>query len=120
MFVIAAFLKGTSKFTGIGELANKESNRIIEMKKILVKLGIKCKSTSDSITINGGKTFIKRNNFYKINSLNDHRIAMSCVVLAICAGLKIIINGFETVNTSSPSFLKIVKKLGGKYEIKKK
>ena len=38
MFVIAAFLKGTSKFTGIGELANKESNRIIEMKKILVNL----------------------------------------------------------------------------------
>ena len=36
------------------------------------------------------------------------------------AGLKIIINGFETVNTSSPSFLKIVRKLGGKYEIKKK
>ena len=27
--------------------------------------------------------------------------------------------GFETVNTSSPSFLKIIKKLGGKYEIKK-
>ena len=61
MFVIAAFLKGTSKFSGIRELANKESNRIIEMKKILVKLGIKCKSSSDSITINGGKTFIKRN-----------------------------------------------------------
>ena len=120
MFVIAAFLKGTSKFSGIRELANKESNRIIEMKKILVKLGIKCKSSSDSITIKGGKTFIKRSNFLKINSLNDHRIAMSCVVLAICAGLKIIINGFETVNTSSPSFLKIVKKLGGKYEIKKK
>ena len=120
MFVIAAFLKGTSKFTGIGELANKESNRIIEMKKILVKLGVKCKSSSNSITINGGKSFIKRNNFLKINSLNDHRIAMSCVVLALCAGLKIIISGFETVNTSSPSFLKIVKKLGGKYEIKKK
>ena len=120
MFVIAAFLKGTSKFSGIRELANKESNRIIEMKKILVKLGIKCKSSSDSITIKGGKTFIKRNNFLKINSLNDHRVAMSCLVLAVCSGLKIIINGFETVNTSSPSFLKIVKKLGGKYEIKKK
>ena len=48
------------------------------MKKILVKLGIKCKSSSDSITIFGGKSFIKKNNFLKINSLNDHRIAMSC------------------------------------------
>ena len=33
--------------------------------------------------------------------------------------VKIIINGFETVKTSSPSFLKIIKKLGGTYEIKK-
>ena len=29
------------------------------------------------------------------------------------------INNFETVNTSAPSFLKIIKKIGGKFEIKK-
>ena len=120
MFVIAALTKGTSKFLGIGELANKESNRILEMKKILVKTGIKCKSTNNSMTIYGGRNFINKNNFLKINSLNDHRIAMACFILALSTGIKIIINGFETVKTSSPSFLKIIKKLGGTYEIKKK
>ena len=120
MFVIAALSKGTSKFLGIGELANKESNRILEMQKILRKVGIKCKSSKNSMTIHGGKKFIKSNKLLKIDSLNDHRIAMSCVVLALCAGIKIVINGFETVKTSSPSFLEIIKKLGGKYEIKKK
>ena len=35
MFVIAALTNGISKFYGIAELANKESNRILEMKKII-------------------------------------------------------------------------------------
>ena len=120
MFVIAALTDGTSKFLGIGELANKESNRIVEMKKILTKIGVKCKSTKNSMTIYGKRNFVKKNRFFKINSLNDHRIAMACAVLALCSGIKIKINGFETVNTSSPSFLQIIKKLGGKYEIKKR
>ena len=48
MFVIAALTKGISKFQGIKELANKESNRIIEMEKILKKVGVKCKSKEDT------------------------------------------------------------------------
>ena len=119
MFVIAALTKGTSKFTGISELANKESNRILEMKRILIKIGVKCKSTVDSMTIYGGKNFIKKNSFLKVRSVNDHRIAMACAILALSTGVKMSISGFETVKTSSPSFLKIIKKLGGTYEIKK-
>ena len=37
MFIIAALTKGTSKFRNIGELVEKETNRIVEMKKILKK-----------------------------------------------------------------------------------
>jgi 5-enolpyruvylshikimate-3-phosphate synthase len=44
---------------------------------------------------------------------------MSTVILALITGIKTKINNFETVNTSAPSFLKIIKLLGGKYEIKK-
>ena len=58
MVVIADLTKLTSKFSGISQLANKESNRIIEMKKILIKIGIKCKSSNNSMTINGGRNFI--------------------------------------------------------------
>ena len=39
LFVIAALTKGTSLFKGIEGLANKESNRIEEMKKILIQIG---------------------------------------------------------------------------------
>ena len=44
---------------------------------------------------------------------------MSCAILALSTGIKLLIKGFETVNTSSPSFLKIIKTLGGKFEVKK-
>ena len=33
---------------------------------------------------------------------------------------KSLVKNFETVDTSSPSFLKIIRSIGGKYEIKKK
>ena len=37
LFVMASLIPGTSIFNGIEDLANKESNRIKEMKKILKK-----------------------------------------------------------------------------------
>ncbi len=120
MFVIAALTNGISKFYGIAELANKESNRILEMKKILNKIGIKCKSTKDSIIIFGRNKIFKKKSLIRVDCKKDHRIAMSSAVLALNTGMNFSIKGFDTVKTSSPSFLKIVKNLGGKFEIKKK
>ena len=45
---------------------------------------------------------------------------MSAFILAVLTGAKTKIKNFETVFTSSPSFLKIMKKLGAKFEIQKK
>jgi len=118
LFVIAALTKGTSVFKGIEDLANKESNRIEEMKKILNQVGIKCKSTKNEMKI-FGQTNIKRRNIIKVPSLGDHRICMSAVILSLVTGIKAEIKNFETVGTSSPSFLKIIKSLGGTFEIKK-
>jgi 5-enolpyruvylshikimate-3-phosphate synthase len=44
---------------------------------------------------------------------------MSAVILSFVTGIKAEIKKFETVRTSSPSFLEIIKRLGGKFEIKK-
>ena len=51
--------------------------------------------------------------------MGDHRICMSSFILAILIGAKAKIINFETVFTSSPSFLKIMKNLGVKFETKK-
>ena len=89
------------------------------MQTILKQVGIKTVATKDGIKIYG-KTFIENKN-KKINvpDLGDHRICMSAQILSLITGIKTEINNFETVFTSSPSFLKIIKVLGGKFEIKK-
>jgi 3-phosphoshikimate 1-carboxyvinyltransferase len=119
LFVIAGLTKGTSIFTGIEDLANKESNRIEEMRKVLVQIGIKCKSTKNEMKIFGASEIRNKNITIKVPNLGDHRICMSTTVLSLVTGIKADIKNFETVGTSSPSFLKIIKSLGGKFEIKK-
>ena len=118
LFVIAALTPGISIFKGIGDLVNKESDRIGEMKKVLSQAGIKCKSNKNEIKIFGKKS-IKKNIKIKVPNLGDHRICMSTVIFSLLTGIKSEIKGFETVKTSSPSFLNIIKSLGGNFEIKK-
>ena len=120
LFVIAALTKGTSVFKGIKDLANKESNRIEEMKKILGQVGVKCKSTRNEMKIFGVSKLKKVNTKIKVPNLGDHRICMSAVILSLVTGVKAEIKNFETVRTSSPSFLEIIKSIGGQFEIKKK
>ena len=119
LFVLAALTKGVSKFSGISDLANKESNRIIEMKKILDQINIKSKLNKDQFKIYGQGLIDASDKKIKVPNLGDHRICMSCFVLALLTGAKTKINNFETVFTSSPSFLKIMKNLGAKFEIQK-
>ncbi len=120
LFVIAALTKGISVFKGIEDLANKESNRIQEMKKILNQIGVKCQSTKNEMKVFGTAKIKKINTAIKVPNLGDHRICMSAVILSLATGIKAEIRNFETVKTSSPSFLEIIKSLGGKFEIKKK
>ena len=117
--VIAALTKGTSTFKGIGDLVNKESNRIKEMQKVLKQIGIKSKSTKDQLKIFGKDVLIPKNKIIKIPDIKDHRIFQSTSVLALITGTKAKMKNFETVFTSAPSFLKIVKSLGGKFEIQR-
>ena len=119
LFVIAALTKGTSIFKGISDLANKESNRIIEMQKVLKQIDIKSTSSKDELKIFGKGMLDASNKQIIIPNLGDHRICMSSFVLAILTGAKTKIKNFETVYTSSPSFLKIMKLLGAKFEIQK-
>lgn len=117
LFVIAALTKGVSLFKGISELSNKESSRAFEMKKILNQIGIKCKLTKNEMKIFGKGMIDASNKKIVVGNLGDHRIAMCTFILAILTNAKTTIKNFETVNTSSPSFLKIMKSLGAKFAI---
>ena len=117
LFVIASLTKGKSIFRGIKDLANKESNRILQMQNVLKQMGIKSEATSDQIKIYGKGMINARDKKINIPNLGDHRICMSAFILASLTGAKTSIKNFETVYTSCPSFLKIMKKLGLKFEI---
>ena len=119
LFVLAALTKGVSIFKGIEDLSNKESNRIKEMQKVLKQIGIKSFYSKKGLKIFGKNYIEKKNKKISVPNLGDHRICMSTQILALITGIKTKINNFETVYTSSPSFLKIIKILGGKFEIKK-
>ena len=119
LFVLAGLTKGVSVFKGIEDLANKESNRIIEMQKILSQVGIKSKFSSSGLKIFGKGMIDASKKKILTKNLGDHRICMSTFILAVLTGAKTTIKNFETVNTSCPSFLKIMKKLGAKFEIRK-
>ena len=119
LFIIAALTKGISIFKGIEDLANKESNRIKEMQKILKNIGIKSKFKNNNLKIFGNNKINLTKTKINVPNLGDHRICMSVAVLSLITGINSDIKNFETVNTSSPSFLKNIKYLGGKYEIKK-
>ena len=119
LFVIAGLAKGVSTFKGIGDLTNKESNRIKEMQKILKQVGIKSVLKKDELKIYGKELFNVKKNKVIVPNLGDHRICMSAFILGILTGAKTTIKNFETVYTSSPSFLKLMKKLGAKFEIQK-
>ncbi len=117
LFVIAALTKGTSSFKGIADLKNKESNRIKEMQKVLKQVGIKSIATKNNLKIFGKGIINASGKIIKVPNLGDHRICMATFVLAILTGAKTNIKNFETVNSSSPSFLKLMRQLGAKFEI---
>ena len=118
LFIIAGLTKGVSKFKNIGDLKNKESDRLLESKKILAQAGIKCQVTKNSMIIYGNNEIETKNKKIITKTKGDHRICMSSLIFSLVSGIEGKINNFETVNTSFPSFISIIKKLGGKIVIK--
>ena len=118
LFVIAALTKGVSRFKNVGNLKHKESNRLLESKKILVQAGIKCKATKDSMIIYGKDKIETHNKSILTKTKGDHRLCMSSIILSLVTGIHAKIKNFETINTSFPGFISLIKNLGGKIVIK--
>ena len=91
---------------------------MLESKKILVQVGIKCKTTKDSIIIYGKDKIETQSKLILTKTKGDHRICMSSVILSLVTGISTKIKNFETVNTSFPEFISLIKNLGGKIVIK--
>jgi 3-phosphoshikimate 1-carboxyvinyltransferase len=112
IFICAAFAKGTSEFYNLGELNKKESRRLDWSFKILKMIGIKTKKIKNNGIKIIGNPNLQLNKRYIIKKyLKDHRIAMSCIVLALAKGGLWSIHNPESIKTSFPTFLKVIKNL---------
>ena len=85
----------------------------------MVQAGIKCKITKDSMTIYCKDKIISQNKSILIKTKGDHRICMSSVIFCLLTGIRGKIKNFETVNTSFPGFISLIKSLGAKINVKK-
>ena len=113
IFLVAAKAKGVSFFRNLGELNQKESPRLKWAEKILTNLGVKTITTKDSIKIYGNPNL--NLNFDKEiiikNYLKDHRVFMTSLIAALSFGGKWIIHDKDSINTSFPNFLEIIRKI---------
>ncbi len=114
IFLVAAKAKGISKFNNLGEMNKKESRRLDLAVKFLKLIGIKVTRFKDNIAIHGNPKLILTDNFQMKNFLKDHRIFFLSCIAALTLGGKWRINDRDSINTSFPSFLNILKKLGAK------
>ena len=89
-----------------------------DFKKILDQAGIKCKVTKDSMIIYGKKKITSKNKTINSITKGDHRICMSAVIFSLATGINAKIKNFDTVNTSFPGFVSLIKNLGGKIVLK--
>ncbi|MDR1130007.1 MAG: 3-phosphoshikimate 1-carboxyvinyltransferase [Prevotellaceae bacterium] len=105
---LAANCEGVSRIKGVNRLSAKESNRAETLKSEFAKIGVKIdyNENEDIMTIEGNKMLNGVKNA-RINSHNDHRIAMSVAVGAtglLDFGSIILIENADCVNKSYPGF----------------
>ena len=113
IFLIAAKAKGISYFKDLAELNQKESPRLNLGSKILNMMGVKTKLTKDSIKIYGKPDLKITKPIIIKDYLKDHRIFMMSTIAALTFGGQWKICNKDSINTSLPLFLKIIKKISG-------
>ena len=111
IFLVAAKANGTSYFTNLSELNQKESPRLKWGYKILNYMGVKTTITNDSIKIIGNPNLKINKKIIIKNYLKDHRVFMTSVIAALIFGGNWTIYDKDSIKTSFPSFLKIIKNL---------
>ena len=114
IFIAAARAKGISYFKNLSELNQKESPRLKLGNKLLNKIGVKTVMDNNSIKIYGNPNYKFNKKIEIKNFLKDHRYFMTCVIAALIFSGKWKIHDPDSIKTSFPSFLKIIKNIGGK------
>jgi len=103
LVTLAAAIKGTSIIKGVNRLIHKESNRAATLKTEFEKLGLEIELNGDTMHIHGTSQLKSA----RVNSNNDHRIAMCLGIASILTDDGIEITNEKCVNKSYSEFWNI-------------
>ncbi|MES0342253.1 MAG: 3-phosphoshikimate 1-carboxyvinyltransferase, partial [Candidatus Humimicrobiaceae bacterium] len=107
--VAASRASGKTVIEGAGELRNKESDRISALSTQLKKVGVDIREQEDGFEIIGNSD--SNINGGVVESMGDHRIAMSLAILSLLSKNSTTILDSDCIDTSFPGFKYILKKL---------
>lgn len=111
LMVLGLLCEGTTVIRNAERLRIKESDRIAAMETELRACGGVLSSEGGTITIEGCADRL-HSPATPLSSHNDHRVVMSLTVLALAAGLPLVIDGAEAVTKSWPHFFEAIMPLG--------
>ena len=106
--VLAAVAEGKTRIYHAQRLRLKESDRLAAVASLLKNLGGAVEITADGLLIQGTGLSGGR-----VESFNDHRIAMAAAVAGTLASQPVTILGAEAVEKSYPGFFQDFQALGG-------
>lgn len=105
---LAAYSKGITKIKGVLRLTHKESHRGLTIQQELGKLGVKVALEGDMMIIEGSNSILGG----KVDSHNDHRIAMMAAITALKAKSAVTVLNASAINKSYPAFYEHLQLLG--------
>jgi 3-phosphoshikimate 1-carboxyvinyltransferase len=106
--LLAAFARGESWVYGAGELRHKETDRIEALVDALRAIGVRAKAHEEGFSVIGVPTRPKGG---KIDSRDDHRIAMVGAVAGLASREGVEVRGAESVGVSFPGFYDLLAQL---------
>jgi 3-phosphoshikimate 1-carboxyvinyltransferase len=97
----ASLARGQTVIRDAAELRVKESDRIAAMAAVLQSFGVKVEQRPDGMAITGGGGL---RGGATVDSLGDHRIAMTAAVMTLFADKPVTVRGVACIATSYPAF----------------
>lgn len=111
--VTACGALGETKIVNAARLRIKESDRLKTVSEMIRALGGSVIELPDSLVIRGNGRLLGG----RINSHNDHRIAMAAAVASSICSREVIIENADAVTKSYPAFFEDFIKLGGRADV---
>jgi 3-phosphoshikimate 1-carboxyvinyltransferase len=107
LVALASYCHGTSVIKGVSRLLYKESDRAKALREEFGKLNVNIEISDDMMYVTGGKPQGAR-----VESHDDHRIAMALAVASLGASGKVSIRDSQCIAKSYPGFYDDLRQLG--------